>query len=368
VTRLIPAVLLAATASVAASQSQAPSSLIQNGRVETRTGQSIDQEIKALASAEPVWLAWRVPMVPGDRELCSSYYSDRNVYARGYMMDWTQPGQQPGTGLPQVKAPAGPVSLEAGTGLLVLVRTLDGAVERVRTLADDCPIDAGGRSVQWLSNVTPAESLRFLESLTRTDRTDRFSVQSRQNTANASLTAISLHRDAAADTMLDRMATSATSSDLRRQAAQALASTRGAYGLTSVQKLAASEREPEMRRTLVGALGLTREPGTAEALRPYLKDADARIRAEAIYWFAQRGGAAVVGEVTKIVEADTDDNVRRRGVSGLSRLPANDSIPVLLQLAKTSQNAAVRKAAVGALSNSKDPRAVALMEDLIKRN
>jgi HEAT repeat protein len=117
----------------------------------------------------------------------------------------------------------------------------------------------------------------------------------------------------------------------------------------------------------VGALGLTREAGTPDALRPYLRDADARIRAEAIYWFAQRGGPSVVGEVTRLVEADSDDNVRRRGVSGISRLPANDSVPVLIQLARASQNPAVRKAAVGALSQSKDPRAIALMEDLIKR-
>ncbi len=363
-TRLVTAVMLAATASVAA-QSQQPPSLIQNGKVETRTGQSIDREITATAGADPVWLVWRVPMVAGDREMCSSYYSDRNIYARGYMMDWELPGRAMGAGMPQVTPPKGPVQIEAGTGLLVLVRTIDGNVERVRTLADDCPIDAGGRTVHFLGGVTPAESLRFLESLTRSDRVDRFSMDTRRNTANAAVTAISLHRDPAADAVLDRRA---TAGDQRRQAAQALASTRGAHGLASVQKLAAAEREPEMRRTLVGALGQTRETGTAEALRPYLKDADANIRAEAIYWYVQRGGAAVVGEVTKLVEAETHDNVRRRGVSGISRLPANDSIPVLLQLARTSPNAVVRKEAVNALSHSKDPRAMALMEELIKRN
>lgn len=359
------AVLLAATASVAAGQTQQPpASLIQNGKIETRAGQSIDKEITALASADPVWLMWRVPMVPGDRELCSSsYYGDRDFYSRGYVLDWAQPGFG-ATGMTQVTPPKGPVQLEAGTSLLVLVRTLDGSVERLRTLADDCPIDAGGRPVNWLGAITPAESLRFLESLTRSDRTDRFSMESRRNTARSALTAISLHRDPAADAVLDRMA---ATGDQRQQAAQALASTRGAHGFATVQKLAAAEREPEMRRMLVGALGQTRETGTPEALRPYLRDADAGIRAEAIYWFAQRGGPAVIGEVTKLVEAETNDNVRRRGVSGLSRLPANDSIPALLQLARSSPNPVVRKEAVGALSRSKDPRAMAYMEELIRR-
>lgn len=362
-TRLTAFALLAATASVAASQSQPPPSLIQNGRVETRAGQSIDKEVAALAGPEPAWLVWGVPMVAGDRDLCSTYM-DRNFYARGYMMEWALPGQTPSGGAPQIAPPKGPVPLEAGTSLLVLVRTLDGSVERLRTLSDDCPIDAGGRTVHWLSGVTPAESLRFLEGLTRTDRTDRFSLASRRNTADGALTAISLHRDAAADAILDRMA---ATGDMRQRAAQALASTRGAHGFGTVQKLLAAEKESDVRRMLVTALGSTRETGTADALRPYLRDSDARIRAEAVYWFAQRGGTPAIGDVTKLVETDPDDNVRKRGVSGLSRLPANDSVPVLIQLARTSQNPVVRKEAVSALSRSKDPRAVALMEELIKR-
>jgi len=155
VSRLVTAVLVAATASVAASQSQQAPSVLQNGRVETRTGQSIDREITALASPDPVWLVWRVPMVAGDRELCSSsFYSDRNLYSRGYMLEWAPPGTGAAMGMPQVTPPKGPVQIEAGTSLLVLVRTLDGSVERMRTLADDCPIDAGGRTVNWLSALT----------------------------------------------------------------------------------------------------------------------------------------------------------------------------------------------------------------------
>lgn len=365
--RLATALLLAATAPVVFAQTQQPPpSLIQNGKVETRAATSVDREITALAGPEPVWAMWRVPMIAGDRELCSSYYSDRNVYSRGYMMDWNPPGRATGTGTPQVTAPTGPVPIEAGTGLLVLVRILDVGVERVRTLADDCPIDAGGRTVRWLGSITPAESLRFLEALTRPDRADRLPFESRRNVAGSALTAISLHRDPAADAVLGRLAADADR-DLRRQAASALASARGATGFAAVQKLIATEKDPEMRRSFVGALGGTREPGTVDALRPFLKDTDARIRAEALYWFAQRGGTAVVPEVTRLVETDTDDNVRRRGVSGLSRLPAADSVPVLLQLARSSPNAVVRKEAVSALSHSKDPRAMSLMEELIKR-
>jgi hypothetical protein len=361
--------LLAAALGVAGGQAQQPpASVIQNGKVETRTGTSVDREITAVAGPEPAWLTWRVPMVAGDRELCSSYYyGERSVYSRGYMMDWNPPGRTTiGAGMPQVAPPAGPVPIEAGTGLLVLVRVVDGNVERVRTLADDCPIDAGGRAVQWLGGITPGESLRFLDGLTRIDRTDRLPYESRRTMANSAIAAISLHRDAAADGILDRIAGADVDRDLRRQAAGALGSTRGAHGFATLRTLIAAEKDLDQRRSLVSALGLTREPGTVDALRALLRDADARVRAEAIYWFIQRGGTAVVAETLKVIDTDTDDAVRRRAVTGLSRLPAGDSVPPLLQLARTSTNAVVRKEAVSALSNSKDPRAMAFMEELIK--
>jgi hypothetical protein len=365
VTAVASRLFVALAMGVAAAQvQQPPTQIIQNGRVETRTGTSIDREVSALAGAEPVWLMWRVPMVAGDRELCSSYFSDRNVYSRGYTLDWNPPGRNVGGGMPQVSAPTGPVPIEAGTGLLMLVRVFDGGVERLRTLADDCPIDAGGRNVYWLGAVTPAESLRFLESLTRTDR---FPAEARRNLAGSALTAISLHRDQGADAILDRMAADGDR-DQRTKAAQALANARGAHGFQTLQKLLAAEKDAELRRSFVGALGITRESGTTAALKGFLTDADARIRAEAIYWYAVRGGAPVISEVTRLVENDTDDNVKRRGVSGISRLPANDSIPALLQLAKSAATLVVRKEAVRALGDSRDPRAMAFMESLIKGN
>ncbi len=344
---------------------QVPPGLIQNGRVETRQGGAIDREVAALAGAEPVWLLWRVPLVAGDRELCSTHYSDRGPYARGYAVDWNPPGIGSMV-VPAVAPPATPVSIEAGTGLVVLVRLVDRGVERVRTLADDCPIDAGGRTLQWLSGVTPAESLRFLEGLVAGMGVGHLPLEARRNIAGAAITAISLHRDPAADTALDRLAVG-TDRDARRQAAHALAGTRGARGFVSLQKMLAAERDVDERRLLVGALGLTREPGTVEALRTLTRDPDARIRAEAVYWFVQRGGAGVIAEATTLIDTDADDNVRRRAVSGLARLPADESIPALLELARTGTTPSVRKEAVGALSRSKDPRALAFMETLLKR-
>ena len=60
-------------------QTQAPAPQIQNGRVDVRPGAAIDREIATASpksSTDPIWIGWRVPMVPGDRDMCG-WYSDR---------------------------------------------------------------------------------------------------------------------------------------------------------------------------------------------------------------------------------------------------------------------------------------------------
>ena len=333
---------------------------IQNGKVETRQASSIDKELASVGGGpEPAWVAWRVPMVDGDRSLCSTWISDQ-IYARGVVLE-----PAPGASRPQTTPPSGPVSLEAGTSLMVLARMIDGKLERLRLLSDDCPIDAGGRTVYWLTGVTPAESLRFLETLLKRDS---LTLDHQRRLAESALTAIGLHRDAAANAVLDRIVTTEPDSALRRQAASALGANRGAFGFDALRKLITTERDQTLRRSYASALGQTRQPGTADALLGLARaDEDPRVRAEAVYWYAQRAGAAGIANVTAIIDKDADTSVKQRGVSGISTLPGNAGVPALIDLARSDRPLAVRKQAVSALGQSKDPRAIAYLEELVRK-
>lgn len=356
--------------------SPSPAPQIQNGRVEVRTGASIDREIAAVSpssSNEPVWVAWHAPMINGDRDMCS-WYGDRLGVIRGMMMDEgsvyvTSDGLLP-MARPQITPPSGPIPLEAGTGVVVLARVVGGQVERLRTVGDDCPMDAGGRAVYWLSSVTSTESVRFLTTMTNPRATDRSMFDPERRTAETAVRAIGYHRDAAADTALDGIAADHPDTSVRRQAAVTLASMRGAHGVQTIARLLRGEgnrdRNEEARKTLISALGQSREAAAVEALKPYLRDAAPAIRAEAIYYFVLRGGVAVVPEAMGIASADAETTVRRRAVSAIGRLPADAGVPQLLTLARSS-DAVIRKEAVNALSQSRDPRAFALMEEILKR-
>jgi hypothetical protein len=350
---------------------QSPAPQIQNGRVDVRPGAAIDREIAAASpksSTEPVWIGWRVPMVPGDRDMCG-WYSDRLGTVRG---TWIDDGITLDSGRPQIKQPTGPIPLEAGTGLVVIARVVGGSVERLRTTADDCPMDAGGRTVIWLSNITPAESLRFLATLAGPATTDRSMFDLERQTATTAVRAIGLHADAAATGALETIATKHPDGSVRHQATSSLGAYRGAAGVAALSKLlaattAGSTRDSDERRSLITAFGQSREPSAVDALRGLAKDQDAKVRSEAWYYVVLRGGTSTIPDALKVVAADPDESVRKRVVTAIGRLPGDAGLTTLLQLARATDNPVARKEAISVLSTSKDPRAIALMDEILKR-
>jgi len=366
-------VLAVASVTWAAGQAQAPPIQIQNGKVEVRKGTAIDREIASLVPAradEPVWLAWRAPMTAGDRDMCS-WYVDQGGSIRGMFVD--DPVIVAGNTLvanprPQITAPAGPIPLEAGTQVVMLARVVDRKVERLRTAGDDCPLDAGGRTVYLLDSVTPAESLRFLGTLATGPAPDKSLVDTERAIALAAVRAIGYHREGSADALLDQIATSHRDTTVRRQAANTMGTHRGAAGVAALSRLIDAAKDVDARRQLVTSLGGSRDASAVTALRELAKDPEAKVRSEAVYYTVIRGGAPAIPEAVRIAGSDPDDAVRRRAVTAIGRLSPDVSTAPLIQLARTSTNAAVRKEAVSLLSTSKDPRAMAFMDELLKRD
>ena len=352
--------VVAAAGMAAAQQPQ-----IQNGRVETRQASSLSGEIATLgaSSADPVWIAWREPVTDGRRAGCSWYQDDSTMPngIRGMVIESDSGLYKP----PQLTAPTGPAPLEAGTNVVILVRIVDKRVERLRTFSDDCPLDANGRTVYWLNGITPAESLKFLEGLTHPNYATMVR-SGADSLVSSAMSAIAYHRDPAADAILDKLATDPESS-VRRQAISQLGGNRGAHGFETLRRLLDSERSVDGRRNIVSALVQTRQPQTVDVLLNLARtDADESIRADAVYYLPARGGERMIPEILRILTNDGSTNVRQRAVSAIGTLPADAAIPALITLGKDSHDVVVRKQAVSVLGRSKDPRAIAFLQELVK--
>ena len=101
-------------------------------------------------------------------------------------------------------------------------------------------------------------------------------------------------------------------------------------------------------------------------------DAAPKVRSQAQFWLAQMVGRKVEGDpriVRSLGEsAQNDPNaaIRKSAVFALSRLPADQAVPQLIQVASTSKDAATRREAIFWLGQSKDPKALEYLEKVVK--
>jgi HEAT repeat protein len=329
---------------------------IQNGRVDARPALTIERAVETLGNGpNAVWIAWRVPMTAGDRDLCSTWSDDRST-VRGMALEPIDSGR------PSVQPSGGPVVLEAASTLVIFARASGGDIERLRLVSAACPVDAGGQTVYTLS-VSPADSIRALDVLARGTIPG---VNSLRRVAESAISAIALHRDSGADAVLERLATDADPS-LRQRALSELGASRGDHGAAVLTSRLATEQNRDARRALIVALASSPAPKVTPMLLDLAKtEPDARPRGEAAYRYVRRVGASKAADVLALLNSETDDGVRRRIVSGIAGWPESESIPVLIDLTKANPNLTVRKEAASTLSRSRDARAVAYLESVLR--
>ena len=71
--------------------------------------------------------------------------------------------------------------------------------------------------------------------------------------------------------------------------------------------------------------------------------------------------------ISAAIEDDPDTDIKKKAVFALSQLPKDQGVPMLIQVAKTNRNPAVRKQAMFWLGQSNDPRALDFFEQVLKR-
>lgn len=117
----------------------------------------------------------------------------------------------------------------------------------------------------------------------------------------------------------------------------------------------------------LSALALHAEPASIDVLIDRARRGEAsRVRGQALFWLAQRAGDRAVQAITRALEDDPETEVKKKAVFALSQLPRDEGVPLLIQTARTNKNAAVRKQAFFWLGQSKDPRALAFFEQVLK--
>lgn len=271
---------------------------IQNGRLQERAAGDLARTFQQLSvEAGPVWVAYSVPTHPDWDSCCWDNRATARNGCGGCSLE-----ERKDVTIRSTDSAKRPVELEGSTSAVILYRIEQARLSKVRAFSESCRLDAGGRSVYWLTGVKPAESIALLKSLVQAG-----------------------NKAAGADTKPHR--------------------------LISDQMVAiAAHQAPEAVTTLID---LAR------------RDPDSRVRGDALFWLAQRAGEKAAGTITDAILDDPDTKVKERAVFALSQLPRDEGVAKLIEVARTNRNARVRQQAVFWLGQSRDPRALAFFEEIL---
>jgi HEAT repeats len=348
------AVLAALCTSALATTAAAVTPRLVHARVETSslTGALTDAvQSAAVASREVTWIGWSAPALPDRDGDCCGWGSRCTARLEG----GTRRGETRG----EAARPA-VAHLEGVRDLFVFVRAEAGALDRVAFFDGGCPIDADGRPVLWLEGVKPAESVSFLEGLAS-------NTAARRSLWDAALAALAQHDDASADAALARLVAPERPLALRKQAAFWMGVSRGRPGFLALRRLAREDPSTALREHVTFALTQSREGEATDVLIEMARrDASPRVRGQALFWLAQRAGQRAVASIEQAIADDPETEVKTKAVFALSQLPPDEGVPLLIKTARENANPRVRKQAFFWLGQSKDPRALAFFEDVLK--
>jgi len=91
-------------------------------------------------------------------------------------------------------------------------------------------------------------------------------------------------------------------------------------------------------------------------------------RRKAVFWLGQAAGAAATRGLDSLAGDDAGDiEVRKEALFALSQRPADEGVPALIRIARTSPHAELRKSALFWLGQSEDPRALELFEEILTK-
>jgi hypothetical protein len=351
-------------ASPAPTQSASESPNVQNAKMETRavTG-SLAETLRGIETQadKPEWVGYSVAEVPGDRTMCCGTFNDGD----GYRNCGTCRLEKENNVISTNSEKSSSVHLEGSRQLIVLFRLEGKQVTKIREASEDCTLDAGSLPFIWLTGVKPAESVSLLSGFVHSAT---FEGHGEHEIGEGALSAIALHSDPSADRAFESFVAPDQPEKLRKHASFWLGAARGKAGEQLLQKMAKSDPSTDVRAQVTFALSVSHEPEALnEMIRMAKEDESSHVRGQALFWLAQKAGQKAMGAIAGAIENDPDTDVKKKAVFALSQMPKDEGVPKLIEVAKNNRNPEVRKQAMFWLGQSNDPRALEFFEQVLSR-
>jgi hypothetical protein len=234
---------------------------IENGTLDVRPlNGALDRALDALiaATTDPMWVGYSVATNPRGGD--SGCWSSRDGFARR----------------------VGAVKLEGSDTLYVLYRIADRRVDRIQFSSSECPLDAGGLTVSWLTGISAAASLDWLT---------RFAAgESARRLQNQAVVAIALHADPPALDRLLSLARTGKDARVRGDALFWVAQRAGEKAIEAVSNAIDNDPDTEVKKKAVFALSqMPTDEGVPKMIDVARTNQNREVRRQAMFWLGQSG-------------------------------------------------------------------------------
>jgi outer membrane lipoprotein YfiO/HEAT repeat protein len=217
------------------------------------------------------------------------------------------------------------------------------------------------QAVFWLSEVEGEESLDALARL--------LDVKGPKELTNAALFAISEHESPRAGELLRQFAQDdARDIELRKQAVFWIgerAEDGDTQALPFLMNLYGNVTNTELKRQLLFAVAETESPGSQVWLLERANEAGAplEVRKQALFWASEAG--LPIDDLSSLYRTTTEPELREHLIWLISEHDSEGSLDLLLEIARSDPDPAMREKAIFWIGDSEDPRAEAFLLELI---
>ena len=279
-------------------------------------------------------------------------------------------------------------------GIFLLREGDSDAITRVEVHNLERQHDYNGYPVYWLGRATNDESFNLLKELVDKDATEKVGEHATM--------AIAFHDDSRVGSLLETIVRNSTAErirksavfwlgqtegetpflselvrneqegvEIRKQAAFAIGVSQDAMGLTALQNLYTQVTNREVKKQIIFAAFVNHK--NADNAADFLiqiaeKETDREVRKQAIFWLGQKAGQRTLEVLGNTVErSDEDTEVQKQAVFSISQRKKEESVPMLIKIAKTHAKPEVRKQALFWLGQIDDERALELFKEILSK-
>ena len=167
---------------------------------------------------------------------------------------------------------------------------------------------------------------------------------------------------------LSEIARNDTNAELRKTAIRTMGE-RGEAAVDELLKLFASETVPDVKRTILQSLSEIKSERVEDKLFEVAKSNDhADLRRQAIRLLGERVSKRSFEFLSATAQsADATAEVQMQAVKAISERRSEESVPLLIKIARTHSNHAVRKQAIRSLGETGDPRAIEYFREVLSK-